>query len=571
MRKPAKSVIGLDIGHHSIKVVQAVANGEKLRILKAEELPLPLDLAETGATIRRWWEESHLGHTPVVAQVGGSRVLYQHLKMEAEDPREFEQVARMEALRFSEMTDAQMEVSVSPASRLKQERKLLLCMARPDLLEMALRPALTAQLNLINACPAPVALYNGFVALGEPIHQPTLFADLGATHTEVIIGDGQGVRFARSFALGSAQLTQSLATRAKLPFAQAERTRLQAKSLEELPEEMAGIVGGFVRQWIQELSACLQLYQDAQGSKSSSEDIRRVLLCGGGATWKPLQTALKAELSLSLSLPGTLPGCEQQSSQAYIIACGLAADALGIGRASSSLLTPQIRQSLNRKRNKQYWMATSVFSVAALAMFGAATQISFQRERKQLDKHNSTLQRSDAIRKDSEALLMKKTQVDKMLRPLADFVSNSTRIRDLTLFIAREKDPEDFLTFLGDSESYLQLRLENADDKERRALSPTRRLALQQLNRKQAEEMRDARMNRIIVEGFTRQQNLSTVKSLIEKLETLPSVARADLLSDDLIFEDPERESEWASTRFRRFVLDLRLVESISPAQEAKP
>jgi hypothetical protein len=162
-------------------------------------------------------------------------------------------------------------------------------------------------------------------------------------------------------------------------------------------------------------------------------------------------------------------------------------------------------------------------------------------------------------------------QVDKMLRPLTDFVSNSTRIRDLTLFIAREKDPEDFLTFLGDSESYLQLRLENADDKERRALTPTRRLALQQLNRKQAEEMRDARMNRIIVEGFTRQQNLSTVKSLIEKLETLPSVARADLLSDDLIFEDPERASEWASTRFRRFVLDLRLVESMPPAQEVKP
>lgn len=571
MRKPVKTAIGLDIGQHSIKVVQAAANGGKLRVLRAEELPLPPDLSETGSALRRWWEESRLGHTPVAAQVGGGRVLYQHLKMEPEDPRTFEQVARMEALRFSEMTDAQMEVSVSPASRQKTERQLLLCMARPDLLDLALRPVIGAGLNLINACPAPVALYNGYAALGEPIHQPTLFADLGATHTEVIVGDGQGVRFARSFALGTAQLSQSLATRAKIPFAQAERTRLQAKSAEELPGDMGTLAAGFVRQWIQELNACLQLYRESRPPEPQSENIRRLMLCGGGALWQPLQTALKADLGLPLSLPGTLPGCEQQSSQPFVIACGLAADALGIARAPSSLLTPQIRQALNRRRNKQYWMLTSAFSVAALAMFGAATQISFQREKKQLDKHNSTLQRSDAIRKESEALLMKKMQVDRMLRPLADFVSNSTRIRDLTLFIAREKDPEDFLTFLGDSESYLQLRLENDDDKARRTLSTSRRLALQQLNRQQAEALRDARMNRIIVEGFTRQQNLSTVKQLIEKLQTLPAVARADLLSDDLIFEDPEREAEWASTRFRRFVLDVRLVEPLPPEPEPKP
>ncbi len=571
MRTSSKSAVGIDIGHHSIKVVQAVANGQKLRVLRAEELPLPLDLSETGKTLRRWWEETHLGNVPVVAQVGGSRVLYQHIKMDAEDPREFEQVGNMEAMRFSEMTDAQMEVSVSPASNLKQERHLLLGMARPDLLEMALSPVVSGKLNLINACPAPVALYNGYIGLGEPIHQPTLFVNLGASHTEVIIGDGQGVRFARSFALGSAQITQSFAGRSKIPFAQAERLRLKSEKLSDLPEEMAEVLGGFVRQWIQELNACLQIFSEANGKTGSGDEIRRMMLCGGGSQWHPLQQQLKSELAISISYPGTLPGLDTQSSPAYIIACGLAADALGIARAPSSLLTPQIRQSLNRKRNKQYWAVTSVFSVAALAMFGAATQISFQREKKQLDAHNATLQRSDAIRRDSEALLTQKEQVDKMIRPLSDFVSNSTRIRDITLFIATEKDPEDFLTFLGDSESYLQIRLENADDKERRAMTPSRKLSLQKLNRQEAEEMRDARMNRIIVEGYTRKKDLSTVKDLIEKLAALPSVESADLLSDDLIFDDYDRAPQWDSTRFKRFVLDLHLVENLTPGLEEKP
>ncbi|MDF3127972.1 pilus assembly protein PilM [Kiritimatiellaeota bacterium B1221] len=571
MRTTSKSAVGIDIGHHSIKVVQAVANGQKLRILRAEELPLPLDLSETGKTIRRWWEESHLGNTPVVAQVGGSRVLYQHITMEAEDPREFAQVGNMEAMRFSEMTDAQMEVSVSPASNLKQERKLLLGMARPDLLEMALSPLVSGKLNIVNACPAPVALYNGYIGLGEPIHQPTLFVNLGASHTEVLIGDGQGVRFARSFALGSAQITQSLAARSKIPYAQAERIRLKAETLSELPAEMGEVLQSFVRQWVQELNACLQIFSESNGKSGNKDEIRRMMLCGGGSQWKPLQQQLKSELAISISYPGSLPGLESSNSPAYVIACGLAADALGIARASSSLLTPQIRQSLNRKRNKQYWAITSVFSVAALAMFGAATQISFQREKKLLDAQTATLQRMDVIRKDNEALLHKQEQVDKMIRPLSDFVSNSTRIRDITLFIAREKDPEDFLTFLGDSESYLQIRLENADEKQRREISTSRRLALQKLNRQQAEEMRDARMNRIIVEGYTHKQDLSTVKTLIEKLATLPAVKSADLLNDDLIFEDVDRTPQWASTRFTRFVLDLQLIENLTPHQEEKP
>ncbi|WFB34419.1 pilus assembly protein PilM [Kiritimatiellota bacterium B12222] len=569
MRKPAKSVVGLDIGQHSIKLVQASANGQKLRILRAEEIPLPLNASEIGAVLHRWWDESHLGHCPVVTQVGGSRVLYQHLKMEAEDPRDYAQVAHMEAQRFSEMTDSQMEASVSPASRLKQERNLLLCMARPDLLEMALAPALSAHLNLVNACPAPVALYNGFTSLGEPIHQPTLFADVGATHTEVIIGDGQGVRFARSFSLGTGQLTQSLASQAHISFAQAERLRIKALSTAELSPELEGILDSFVRQWNQELNACLQMYQESAGKAHDNEDIRRVMISGGGTLWKPLQTALKQTLSLSVSFPGRLPNQQSQESPSFIIACGLAADGLGIARAPSSLLTPQLRQGLNRKRNKQYWVATSVFSVAALAMFGAATQISFQRERKQLDKHNATLQRSDAIRQESETLLLKKQQVDTMIMPLADFVSNSTRIRDLTLFIALEKDPQDFLTFLGDSESYLLIRLESADDKEKRTLSPARRLALQQLNRQQAQAMRDARMQRIIVEGFTQKKDLSTVKILIEKLSSLPTVERADLLRDDLVFPDPEHEKLWASNGYSRFVLDLRLKEATLTVEDA--
>jgi hypothetical protein len=384
----------------------------------------------------------------------------------------------------------------------------------------------------------------------------------------VIIGDGQGVRFARSFSLGTAQLTLALANRASLPYARAETRRLEAAEFADLPGDMAEVCQQFVRQWLMEFRACLQMFNESSAAPGGAEGVRRLILGGGGPLWAPLREAIRGAAEMPVTLPGTLPGHEDRPGASFLIACGLAADGLGIARAPSSLLTPEIRQSLNRRRNKRYWMLTGGFSLGALAMIGAATQISFLRERRQLGVHNLTLQRSDNIRRESEELLRKQEQVEAMIAPLADFVHNSARIRDLTLYLARVKEADDFITFLGDSESYLQLRLDPGEDGDRREISPSTRLASRELNRKQAEQMRGARMNRLIVEGFTPRRNLASVKALIEELRKHPGVRGADLLSDDFIFEDPERDPQWLSTGFRRFVLDLELVP---PRPDAPP
>jgi Tfp pilus assembly PilM family ATPase len=574
MPKTSKTAIGLDIGHQAIKVVVATANGQALRVRRMERIPLPLDGSDVAQTLQRWWEEENLGKYPVVTQIGGSQVLYQYLEMEPEDPREPEQVGRMEALRFGEMTDSQMEVSTSPISKNPKERRLLLTMARPHQLETALGSCQQAGLNLVNAVPAPIALYNGVVALGEPVHQLTLFADLGSTRTEVSIADGQGVLFARSFAMGTLQLTQALAGRERTSLQQAERMRIQAASFEALPESMHEVCNQFVRQWHQEITACVHMFKESAGRSQPQAKISRILLSGGGTAWKPLEAALRSAAEIPLSLVGRINGHEQVDSRDYMIAAGLAADALGISRTPSSLLTAGLRQRLNRQRNKQYWMVTGVFAVATVAMVAATTQVAFSRESQTLQQKNTTLQRSELIRKESEEIVAKKLHLEQMMLPLADVVQNSARIRDLTLFIAREKSNSDFITFLGDSESYLQLRLDEQSQTEegsRRMRSPLQELQKDEMARLQAESMRDAKMNRLIIEGFTSRENLSTVKALIEKLKTPPAVQRADLLSDDLIFADPERDKQWSRGRFQRFVLEVKLVQSSVTATEVQP
>jgi len=562
MPRRSRTSVGLDFGHQSVKIVVASANGKSLRVQKTERLSLPLDGADAASVVHKWWEESGLGSSPVVAQVGGSRLLYQNLVLEPEDPREADQVAAMEARRFGEMTDSVMEVSITPASPEQNERRHLLALARPDLLRLALKPVMGTGVDLINACPAPIALYNGVVSLGEPVHQPTLFADLGATHTEVVIGDGRGVLFARSFAMGTLQLTQALASRQRIALQQAERIRVGAERLEDLPEGMQQTLEQFVSQWHQEINACIQLFLESRDAASPRVELSRILLSGGGALWEPLSDMLRAESRLSLSTVGRIPGHEQVQSRDFMIAAGLAADALGIARAPSSLLTPEVRSHLNRQRNKQYWMMTGVFAAASVGMIIAATQVAFSREKKTLQSHDKILRRSEQIRKQNNTSMEKKVRIEEMLKPLQEVVNNSVRIRDLTLFIAENKSRSDFLTFLGDSESYIRQRMDqpvDPEDGERRIRSPRRELQIQEMTRRQAEALRNAQMNRIIIEGYTRRTNLSTVKSLIERLRSHPTVERADLLSDDLVFSDPADDQIWSSRRNKKFVLEVIL------------
>lgn len=559
-----RHVLGLDPGHHAIKAVLASANGKKLRVQRIEHIPLPPDSSDPRQTLRKWVEEQKLGGVPTAVSLGGSRVLYQHIRKEAEDPRRPEQVAAIEAVRFRDMTDAMMVHCATPASPDPAERRILITLARPDLLDAALLPVSQSGLRVINACPAPVALYNGVVGLGEPIHQPTLFVDLGATNTEVVIGDGRGILFARTFAMGTALLTQAVATHTRTPMRQAERERIRATSFDHLPEGAARACTQFVQRWSDELLSCVQMFQ----SQCTQDEpaLNKIILSGGGSLWDPLRNALIEAAPLRMVPAGRIAGQEQVQSAEFMIAAGLAAQALGIDRAPSSLLPESIRQGLVRERNKRYWALTGGFSVAAMGMLLASTQISFKREQEQLNRQNDTLRRCEQLAREIEAVKTRMVQMDTMTQPLIRFVNNSARVRELTLFIGANKGRQDFITLIADSESYLNLRVNPQTTGNRRDV-PQLSLSQRKAASEQAGQLRTSRMNRLIVEGFTPQGNLRTVKDLIEKLRTHPSVEKADLITDDMVFTDPERDQEWQSTRARRFVLDVQLVNP-TPGEE---
>ena len=72
---------------------------------------------------------------------------------------------------------------------------------------------------------------------------------------------------------------------------------------------------------------------------------------------------------------------------------------------------------------------------------------------------------------------------------------------------------------------------------------------------------RPARLEHMIIEGYTRKFDFSTVRTLIDHLEAAHFVASADLLSDDKLVQADPSESKGTDRKLKRFVIDVKVGE----------
>ena len=66
----------------------------------------------------------------------------------------------------------------------------------------------------------------------------------------------------------------------------------------------------------------------------------------------------------------------------------------------------------------------------------------------------------------------------------------------------------------------------------------------------------------IIIEGHTPHEDFATVKTMIEKLRRIPYVDNVDLLTDDRVIRNPEREEEWENLPSRLFAVEIKIRQS---------
>ena len=552
-------ILGLDIGRFAVKAILASLRGGEVVFDRTETLRMPPGSFDRTAILTRWLKESRLtGHRCVVS-LSGQDTMFQPMFMVPGDPRTFEQAAAMEVLKLKEMATEAMTYGFTAFGTSPENRRALLAVVRPSLLDEIVRLIQDMGLDLVDIVPAPAALYNAQNATLPSSTAPRIFVHIGQSLTEIAIGGENGLMFARSIQVGGQIFTDAIARARRLTGPQAENAKVNGEcSMEQGDEAVKTALDRAASVWLTEYQSALSVYSSL--FVQPADRPREIVLSGGGALLGGLAKHIQAKLGLPVVTAPRLPGrgdCEPAA--VWTIAAGLAVSGLMPPRSNLSLLPQVIRDEQFFRRQKPYWIAAGAAAGLILAVSLAGGFYDYKRMEKHLQGQRASLERRRQLVSQIEALQARSEQIRETIQPVASLLRSIPLTRELVSLVAREKDPNDWITLVCDGTSYYSKRPasvmlpENApppDDRRRRQI-------LTSIT--EASTNRVDGLSRVIIEGYTRKADFSTVQKLIDKLESSSFVESADVLSDDKLMNPETQEDRIQDKRSRRFVIDVKL------------
>ncbi len=529
----------------------AELRGAAAVVTRREQLRLPQGMADTTTVVRPWLEQHKVGGDPCVMSVPGAQCIYQPFLLPRGDPRGLEAAADMEAIRFREMASEEMLHAFTRIDLAPDEKRLLLAMVRTSALDRILETARSYAIEVVDLVPSPVALFRALKA-GREAEGATLYLSVGHSSTDLAIGSpAAGLLFARAFGSGGQLFSDRLARDKKLSPAQAENTKIREGSL--LPDnELAAPLRAAADLWISEIEACLGIYGSVFGAGKA--DVARIVLAGGGGRLKGLADYLAIKLNLNVETAARgQAAADETDPMTFATADGLALCGLEPAEAHISLLPRQVRDELTFREQKPYWVGAGVAAGLILAVSLAGGFRDLRRQSTDLRAKRESLRRRQDLVEQIESIRWRTSSVNDMAAPLRTIAAAGPAMRTLLDLVAAKKAPEDLVTMICDADSYFHEEEWNPDTSAIRSGMRDRRAAA----KKVGERDRQLGIQRVIIEGYTRQSSFATVKGLIEALREAQFVRSADLLSDDKLVE-----AETAAThRGRAFVIDVGLIQ----------
>ena len=525
-------ILGLDIGRHTAKAVSVVARRDGIEILRVETLRLPAGGFDRKDILARWIKEHDLAGARCVISLPGQQAMFQPMFMVPGDPRTIEQAAAMEILKLRDIASETMSYSVASFGGNQGERRVLMAMARPVLIDESISWIRDLGLDILDILPAPVALFNALA----PAHatEVTLFAHVGSSTTEVAIGNSEGLMFARAFAVGGHPFTEALAKVKQIQAPQAENLKLTGASvLDDADPAVNAAMKRVADLWCSEFQSCLAVFNSL--FPKPADRPTRVVLSGGGSllTGFPRYVAQKTgfEVVTDIHLP-TNGKC--QPPAIWAIAAGLACAGGPPRTCGISFLPKAIREEQMFRREKPYWLAVGVVAALILMVSLIGGYFDFKRMERHLNTQRTSLERRRDLVARIESAQNQGNLIRDMAAPVDTLIRIGPTVRDVMSIVAAAKHPNDWISLVCDGGSY-------------------------QFKNPSVDTNKTSRFDHIIIEGFTPKLDFSTVLSLIDRLEEIKLIAAVDLLSDDKLAQPDKGDNQASDRRIKRFVIDVKV------------
>lgn len=544
------------MGRHSVKAAWVKLRAKRPVVVRTEMLRLPPDSGDNKDIIESWIQKVGLSKARCVIGVPGQYAMFQPFTLAMNDQRTLDQVAAMEVLQFNDMASETMAYNFAPLEINEGERRMILAMARPTILEDSLDTAAEIGVQTINEVPSPLAVFNFFETFGEEHKSPCLYVNIGHSSTEVAVGSRMGLMFARAFLSGGQMFTESLARALGISSSQAESVKVKDGRL--IPEdERNAPLRASADLWLTELASCMSVY------KSLYQEPRlqptKIVLSGNGAELEGMPEYVGEKMGLQTVPASSVVGSTATEEPGlFATAIGLAISGFDAAPVRISLLPPRVRDELEFRRQKPFWISSGIAAALIFAVSLAGGFRDFKRKEEHLNAQKTSLSHRQQLVTQIEAVKKGTDHMIEMAKPVDRMVRNGPLLRDIIAVISGSIGERDWISMVCDSDSYFWYEPFSPET------PSTKRRGMRDHRRKKSKlpgKGEDpTRPNMIIVEGFTRSPDLKTVKSLIAQLSAQDYIEAADLLSDDLEVRSPfDKDSD----RFNavKFLIEIKLAE----------
>ena len=306
-----QNVIGLDIGSHTIKILQVEEKDSRLKLVNLGVIPIPKEAFGEGRMtqpellsncIQRLVSHLKIKDKDVSCAVSGYEVMIKKLELPTMTDEELRVRMQSELRQYIPYNVEEVDVDYQILGLTKDRLNfmdVLLVASKKDSIRDYVRLIQSSQLQTAVLDVDFFALCNAFeVTHGFPEKETIVLLDIGATKALMSIVDRGVPVFTRGLSIGGAQITEKIRQALRNSYDEAERIKLGEASENVSRNELQDVFTSTVRNWVGECKRAIDFYY----SNYPETKIDKVFLSGGSCNIPGLDRVFRENMDMTVKI-----------------------------------------------------------------------------------------------------------------------------------------------------------------------------------------------------------------------------------------------------------------------------
>jgi len=310
--RKAPSLVGLDIGSSVLKAGEIIVSKKGFTLKNFGMISIAPGAIEEGNindpenvanSIRQLFKANNIKEKKVALSIGGYSVIVKKIDVQTATEEQLQEFIHSEAEQYIPFDISEVNIDYQILGETEadsNQMSVILVAAKKEMIGEYINLVQMAGLNPCIIDVDAFALQNIFEANYDLTDKDEniVLIDIGANKTSLNLLKGRSSVFMRDVSLGCSQINQQIISLIDCSFIEAEQLKLGKQADKISPDDLKQIVSSVVSEWSIEIRRALDFYYSA----NPDEQIKSIMLSGGGAYIKEFRQLLATETSSDIEI-----------------------------------------------------------------------------------------------------------------------------------------------------------------------------------------------------------------------------------------------------------------------------